>query len=535
MRMFKWTNCNGNSVLLILWLMHFFTVNGVDQQNNYQINFDPEIDDRIKIIKPFYAYSPAIQNPIKFRVGNILLVKDKDNEGDIAVNTGNDSWSENEWICRNDFDKIESATQYEETKEHVHHLLENITREESNEKRSASPVSSSSYSSSEASSFSLHCQKREPRMLKNYKKSSNKQDHTKEDQDNTTKVKDEEVIQRLQEILKRNKSYPKSCDKNVRSDYVYLYRHKPQLRSTANEKIKGLYKQIIAMKKTGSEIIISQKKKGYTVQEKQVLKEEETDAINKINEEFLNFSNKEKAAEFTCLRYTGYSFRCQYWSGSGANRVKQLDISTPNFGECVYRAQQQVKKNPNIPDRVAQRIPKESEESNEINKINETFKNLSGKEKAAAYNKICYTHGVFKCIAWDKHKKKDVKLTSGLDFGKCVYKAQQTVKNNPNPNLPDNIAQLKFEKDDRVSLKIEENTVMAIISSINIKEQNSLTLTVKFESSIPDYKAGIKYDIGIDQFIKWHPKTEKKKECLEQKTESKTAETLELEGRRVFR
>jgi hypothetical protein len=59
-----------------------------------------------------------------------------------------------------------------------------------------------------------------------------------------------EMIQRVQEILERNKSYPiqRSNDENEQRDYWYLHRHKSKLEGSTDARVQELYGKINAMK-----------------------------------------------------------------------------------------------------------------------------------------------------------------------------------------------------------------------------------------------------------------------------------------------
>jgi uncharacterized protein YbcI len=62
----------------------------------------------------------------------------------------------------------------------------------------------------------------------------------------TYTITDNEIIQRLQDILRENQSYPTTA--KSRKDYDYLNRNKSKLEESTNKKIQKLYKKIISMK-----------------------------------------------------------------------------------------------------------------------------------------------------------------------------------------------------------------------------------------------------------------------------------------------
>jgi len=199
--------------------------------------------------------------------------------------------------------------------------------------------------------------------------------------------------------------------------------------------------------------------------------------IIQINEESKYLSNKEKSGKYKGIIYKKIEsgFVCIYRCSSSSPQ-KTL-CRSKDFGTCVYKAQQLVRDNVNIPADTAQLIKKDFDAA-EVKKINEENKFLSNQQIARKYKSIYahYTKGHsfrFECQYYDKSQNKWIYVCSSIDIGRCVSVARQKAKNDP--TIPADIAQLKEECID-TSNKNKLNTDHQVAEeSIDIDQANEIS------------------------------------------------------------
>jgi hypothetical protein len=189
--------------------------------------------------------------------------------------------------------------------------------------------------------------------------------------------------------------------------------------------------------------------------------------INSIVEENKSLTNQQKASKYKSIYahhdkkhgFTG--FECHYYD-QFTEKYKYL-YSSKDIGKCIYVSRQMAKNDSTIPEDTAQLKETDYMNMDEVKRINEEAKLLSNKEKAGKYKGITYSYTDSKFVCMYRYPPKSPQkfLCRSKDFGTCVYKAQQLVKDNI--NISSDIAQLRkyYIGADEINRINEENKLLS--------------------------------------------------------------------------